>query len=105
MTKEKKSENTEKINSKRDLLILSASFTFTLLIAGLVLNHTKNERQKCEIEIKKLIHKLVQEKFDSIPKSGNYYERKNDQLYDDENARSKRAIREFQYPSSGIIFN
>jgi hypothetical protein len=96
-----KSEKHEKNDLKRDFLILSASFTFTILVGGFIIFNTPTVKVQSEEEIEKLIQKIVQAKFESIPKFNNYYDRKSDQLYDDERARSKRAVHEFRIASTG----
>lgn len=99
-----KNEKFEKKDLKRDLFILGASFTFTIVVAGLILIHNQSIKLESDEKILKLIQKLVDEKLETFPKLNNFYNRKSDYLHNDAEARSKRAIPDTQLPSpTGIV--
>lgn len=99
MSSAKKQEETlkrdEKISIKRDLIILSLSFIFTITVATFIVTHIKNCQSHCDAEIENLVNKLLNEKFDDLRRN---YERKQGES---DNSRFKRAIHEFRVTNSG----
>lgn len=103
MSPVKKQEETlkrdEKISIKRDLIILSVSFFFTLSVATFILIHIKNCQTQSDADIEKLVNKFLNQKIDDLT---NQREREHGED-DNYNLRSKRAIHEFRVTNAGNI--
>mgnify|MGYP003449693703 FL=1 len=82
----------EKISIKRDLIILSVSFIFTLTVATFILTHIKKCQTQSDAEVERLVNKFLNQKIDDLISQR---ERTGDNL------RAKRAIHEFRVTNAG----
>jgi hypothetical protein len=97
----------EKLPSKftirfRDVMILAASFVFTIVVACCVLLHVDNNQRQNAMEIEKIVEKILATKMIKTD-----FERKReylDESEDEESLRSKRAAHDIRIPRTGKIY-
>lgn len=96
----------------RDVVILSASFLFTIAVACLVLFYINHNQRLNAIDIEEIVEKILDERAASaavkvevkVPRD---FERKRgylDETQADDNGRSKRAVYEYRHQTNGQHF-
>lgn len=98
-----KSDELERMPSRNlirccDVVILTTSFVFTIVVACCIVVYVDNNQSKDFSDIESIVEKILNERkaksVDNEEKQGHLIE-----PHDDESSRSKRAAREYGVPS------
>lgn len=79
----------------RDVVILLASFVFTILVACFLLHYVDNNQQQNALEIEKIVERILEDRLIKSSQTQGTIK-----VSSDESVRSKRAIHDYISPSN-----
>ena len=102
-------KSAEKAFTVRDVVILCLSFSFTIIVACLILFFISENQQKSSVEIKEIVERILEARnLKSVKSDSKSYERKRgylDDVQDEDSPRKKRAIHDARSTLNGEFQN